>query len=172
MRSYMQRVKLLKRADAWAPGVEVACICAGTMLKSLLKVCRLLADIDVLYMLGRMTDECRATPQVVPELSSIANLDLKVAFNLDSSRIGPGESTMSSAARFTNAAAMFTNVCRLCKSIKKYGVASDNWIALGQLLDANRQQYDAFLVVHGECRPLGFRSCLCGCVSISRCKPV
>jgi L-asparaginase type I len=60
----------------------------GTMLKSLLKV--------------------------VPELSSIANLDLKVAFNLDSSRIGP-----------------------------------EQWIALAQLLDTNRQQYDAFLVVHG-----------------------
>jgi Asparaginase, N-terminal len=51
----------------------------------------------------------------VPELSSIANLDLKVAFNLDSSRIGPSD-----------------------------------WIALAKLLDANRRQYDAFLVVHGE----------------------
>lgn len=53
--------------------------------------------------------------QVVPELSSIANLDLKVAFNLDSSRVGPEE-----------------------------------WIELAKLLDANRRQYDAFLVVHGE----------------------
>jgi hypothetical protein len=31
-----------------------------------------------------------AVMQVVPELSSIANLDLKVAFNVDSSRVGPG----------------------------------------------------------------------------------
>lgn len=60
----------------------------GTMLKNLLKV--------------------------VPELSSIANLDLKVAFNLDSSRVGP-----------------------------------EQWIELAKLLDANRRQYEAFLVVHG-----------------------
>lgn len=53
--------------------------------------------------------------QVVPELSAIANLDLKVAFNLDSSRVGPPQ-----------------------------------WIELAKLLDANRQHYDAFLVVHGK----------------------
>eukprot|EP01025_Chloroclados_australasicus_P069856 TRINITY_DN992_c0_g3_i1.p1 TRINITY_DN992_c0_g3~~TRINITY_DN992_c0_g3_i1.p1 ORF type:complete len:439 (-),score=38.21 TRINITY_DN992_c0_g3_i1:995-2239(-) len=51
---------------------------------------------------------------VVPELSVFGNLDLQVAFNQDSSRVGPKE-----------------------------------WIQLAKLLDANRKQYDAFMVIHG-----------------------
>lgn len=51
---------------------------------------------------------------VVPELRSFASLDLKVAFNLDSSNVGPKQ-----------------------------------WVQLARLLDANRDQYDAFLVAHG-----------------------
>lgn len=52
--------------------------------------------------------------QVVPELSQFANLDLHVAFNKDSSRVGPRE-----------------------------------WVQLAKVLHAQRDKYDAFLVVHG-----------------------
>eukprot|EP01023_Acetabularia_acetabulum_P028099 TRINITY_DN2655_c0_g1_i2.p1 TRINITY_DN2655_c0_g1~~TRINITY_DN2655_c0_g1_i2.p1 ORF type:complete len:508 (+),score=64.53 TRINITY_DN2655_c0_g1_i2:152-1525(+) len=52
--------------------------------------------------------------EVVPEMSVFGNLDLKVAFNKDSSRVGPQE-----------------------------------WIQLAKLLDANRNYYDAFMVIHG-----------------------
>lgn len=50
----------------------------------------------------------------VPELRRLANLDVVVAMNLDSARVGPKE-----------------------------------WIRIAKLLDKNRDNYDAFVVIHG-----------------------
>lgn len=51
---------------------------------------------------------------VVPELGYFADLDLQVAFNRDSCRVGPKE-----------------------------------WVKLAQMLHVNRDNYDAFMIVHG-----------------------
>ncbi|EFN58347.1 hypothetical protein CHLNCDRAFT_142407 [Chlorella variabilis] len=51
---------------------------------------------------------------MVPELKAFASLDLRVAFNMDSSNVGPKQ-----------------------------------WVQLARILDANRDDYDAFLIAHG-----------------------
>ena len=51
---------------------------------------------------------------VVPELTTLANLDLRVVFNKDSARVGPPE-----------------------------------WVQLARALDRARDEYDAFVIVHG-----------------------